>query len=113
MSLPDQMENDHPSVHKLSEVEEQGEELPVAVDQTEESSQQHQDSVVAEELEERDAPAPSVSVGGADSPYDLQTKRTVRPVVRLSYDEPGRPTDRPVTISYRGMVIQICYDPDS
>ncbi|CAI5657555.1 unnamed protein product [Oreochromis niloticus] len=112
VSLPDQMENDHPRVHKLSEVEEQGEQLPVAVDQAGESSQQHQDSVVAEELEERDVPAPSVSVGGADSPYDLQTKRRVRPVVRLSYDEPGRPTDRPVTISYRGMVIQICYDPD-
>lgn len=113
VSLPDQMESDHPSVHELSKVEERGEELPVVVDQTEESSQQHQDSVVAEELEERDVPTPSVSVGGTDSPYDLQTKRRVRPVLRLSYDELGRPTDRPVTISYRGMVIQICYDPDS
>ncbi|CAI5692231.1 unnamed protein product [Oreochromis niloticus] len=113
VSLPDQMESDHPSVHELSEVEEQEKELPVAVDETEESSQQHQDSVVAEQLEGRDVPTPSVSVGGADSPYDLKTKRRVRPVLRLSYDEPGKPTDRPVTISYRGMVIQICYDPDS
>lgn len=113
VSLPDHMESDHPSVHELSEVEEQGEELSVVVDQTEESSQQHQDLVEAEELEDRDVPTPSISVGGADSPYDLQTKRRVRPVLRLSYDELGRPTDRPVTISYRGMVIQICYDPDS
>lgn len=113
VSLPDHMESDHPSVHEMSEVEEQGEELSVVVDQTEESSQQHQDLVGAEELEDRDVPTPSISVGGADSPYDLQTKRRVRPVLRLSYDELGRPTDRPVTISYRGMVIQICYDPDS
>lgn len=35
----------------------------------------------------------------------------MKPVLLLSYDKPGEPTDRPVTITYRGMVIQISFDP--
>ncbi|RXN14231.1 Retrovirus-related Pol polyprotein from transposon 297 [Labeo rohita] len=36
-----------------------------------------------------------------------KSQREVRPVVKLSYDELGRPTDKPLTLVYRGMVIHI------
>lgn len=34
-------------------------------------------------------------------------KRNIRPVVRLSYDSLGRPTNRPLTLVHRGMVINV------
>ena len=34
-------------------------------------------------------------------------KRTVKPTVRLTYDEPGRSKDQPLTIVHRGIVIKI------
>lgn len=63
------------------------------------------------ELEEGDVPTSSTLVVDADFCHEPNAKRKVKPVLRLSYDEPGQPTDRPVTISYRGMLIQISYDP--
>ncbi|XP_076850337.1 uncharacterized protein LOC143500204 [Brachyhypopomus gauderio] len=34
-------------------------------------------------------------------------KRQVKPVIRLTYDEFGKPTDQPITIVHRGVVIKI------
>lgn len=34
-------------------------------------------------------------------------KRAIRPTIRLTYDEPGRSSDRPLTIVHRGIVIKI------
>ncbi|KAK0155004.1 hypothetical protein N1851_002680 [Merluccius polli] len=34
-------------------------------------------------------------------------KRIVKPVIRLTYDEPGRGKDQPLTIVHRGVVIKI------
>lgn len=34
-------------------------------------------------------------------------KRVVKPVIRLTYDEPGRAKDQPLTIVHRGVVIKI------
>lgn len=102
----------HLSVSDLPEAEEQADELSAAEEQMEESLQTHQDSVVNTELEEGDVPIPSTSVVDAESCHEPNAKRKVKPVLRLSYDEPGKSTDRPVTISYRGMIIQISCDPD-
>lgn len=38
---------------------------------------------------------------------ESRPKRTVKPVIKLSYDDLGRPSDKPLTIVYKGMVIQI------
>ncbi|XP_062372262.1 retrovirus-related Pol polyprotein from transposon 412 isoform X1 [Sardina pilchardus] len=37
----------------------------------------------------------------------VREKRSIKPVIRLSYDEPGRPKDQPLTIVHRGVVIKI------
>ena len=34
-------------------------------------------------------------------------KRAIKPPVRLTYDEPGRSRDQPLTIVHRGIVIKI------
>ena len=75
--------------------------------------QTRRDSVVDTELDEGDVPIPSTSVVDADSRREPTAKRKVKPVLRLGYDEPGQSTDRPVTISFRGMIIQISYCPDA
>ncbi|XP_038574937.1 uncharacterized protein LOC119902683 [Micropterus salmoides] len=38
---------------------------------------------------------------------DTRSKRTVKPVLRLTYDEPGKSKDQPLTIVHRGVVIKI------
>ncbi len=40
-------------------------------------------------------------------PVHSHPKRNRRPVVRLSYDSLGRPTNRPLTLVHRGMVINV------
>ncbi len=37
----------------------------------------------------------------------VREKRRVKPVVKLTYDEPGRSRDQPLTIVHRGVIIQI------
>lgn len=34
-------------------------------------------------------------------------KRETKPVIRLTYDQPGHSTEEPVTIAHHGMVIQL------
>lgn len=34
-------------------------------------------------------------------------KRRIKPVLRLSYDEPGKASDQPITIVHRGVVIKL------
>ncbi|XP_058494566.1 uncharacterized protein LOC131465683 [Solea solea] len=38
---------------------------------------------------------------------EISQKRIVKPVIRLTYDEPGKAKDQPLTIVHRGVVIQI------
>ncbi|XP_070401169.1 uncharacterized protein [Nothobranchius furzeri] len=40
----------------------------------------------------------------------LRPKRQIKPVVRLTYDEPGKAKDQPITIIHRGVVITIGKD---
>lgn len=35
------------------------------------------------------------------------SKRKVKPVIRLTYDEPGKAKDHPITIVHRGIVIKV------
>lgn len=98
------------SIHDLPE-EDKVVQLPEATEQMTECSPSHTDSVADTEQEEGDVPEPSISAVRVDSSHDPRARREVKPVLRLSYDGPGEPTDRPVTITYRGMVIQISFDP--
>lgn len=50
----------------------------------------------------------SYSLGGTQaSEVEIRPKRARKPVVRLTYDEPGKSRDRPLTIVHRGVVIKI------
>ncbi len=60
-------------------------------------------------LEGGDILSSSTMDGDEESVCECRTQRKVKPVIRLSYDEPGKPTDRPITIVHRGMIIQISY----
>ncbi|XP_030594321.1 uncharacterized protein LOC115786334 [Archocentrus centrarchus] len=54
--------------------------------------------------------SPSVSkraVKCKETPVVRKSQREVKPVIRLTYDEPGHPTEEPVTIVHHGMVIQL------
>uniref|UniRef100_A0A3B3WSH8 Gypsy retrotransposon integrase-like protein 1 n=1 Tax=Poecilia mexicana TaxID=48701 RepID=A0A3B3WSH8_9TELE len=55
---------------------------------------------------EDDRPCPSSSDRWMSHAHS-RPKRTIKPVVRLTYDEPGKSSDRPLTIVHRGVVIKI------
>ncbi|KAK3514999.1 hypothetical protein QTP70_003255 [Hemibagrus guttatus] len=95
------------SANDLSDEEEHVAELPSAVELMEEPSASHRDSVVDTELGQGDVPISSTLT---ESTHEPTERRKVKPVLCLSYDEPGQPTQRPVTIAYRDMVIQIYED---
>lgn len=108
--VPDAVVSTDSNIHVLPEVEIQVDQPPAATEPLEEPLHPQRDPVVDTELEEGDVPAPSTSAVVADSSQEPCAKRPVKPVLRLSYDTPGQPTDRPVTIVYRGMIIQISCD---
>lgn len=68
------------------------------------------DPVADTGLEVGDVPTSSESDDGSDSTHVPTTKRTVKPVIRLSYDEPGEPTDKSLIIVHRGVRIYIARD---
>lgn len=41
------------------------------------------------------------------TPMIRRSQRETKPVIRLTYDQPGKPTEEPVTIVHHGMVIQL------
>ncbi|XP_043993942.1 uncharacterized protein LOC122843338 [Gambusia affinis] len=55
---------------------------------------------------EDDRPCPSSSNSRMSHAHS-RPKRTIKPVVRLTYDEPGKASDQPLTIVHRGVVIKI------
>lgn len=65
------------------------------------------DTVVDIDLERGDVLDSSASVEDGEASGSRISRRAVKPVIRLTYDEPGKPSDRPFTIIHRGMMIQI------
>ncbi|XP_052462953.1 uncharacterized protein LOC128020214 [Carassius gibelio] len=45
--------------------------------------------------------------GEEEESEPVREKRRIKPVVKLTYDEPGRSKDQPLTIVHRGVIIQI------
>ncbi len=45
-----------------------------------------------------------------ESVCERRAQTKVKPVIRLSYDEPEKPTDQPITIVHRGMIIKMYYE---
>ncbi|MEQ2195898.1 hypothetical protein XENOCAPTIV_020006 [Xenoophorus captivus] len=66
-----------------------------------------EDPVVDTGLEVGDVPTSSVSDDEVDSTNVPPAKRLVKPVIRLSYDKPGKSRDQPLVIVHRGMRIYI------
>lgn len=81
------------------------------------------DSMLEEEVMERSPtgdgyPDPVEEEGGPESqdehpvtpaiaPLETHPKRRVKPVIRLTYDEPGRSREQPLNIVHRGVVVKI------
>lgn len=61
-----------------------------------------EDPVVDTGLGVGDVPTTSEPDDGVEPSTVLSAKRAVKPVIRLSYDEPGEPTDKPLVIAHRG-----------
>lgn len=95
-----------PSVPGVSEEEDEQEEL-VQSGETENPLSPVPEPVVDTELEEGYILASSVLDNEVESICEPKECRKVKPVIRLSYDDLGKPTDRPITIIHRGMIIQI------
>ncbi|KAL7837384.1 hypothetical protein SRHO_G00270950 [Serrasalmus rhombeus] len=73
---------------------------------TEEISQPPTNTGVDPDVEGGDVPDSNVLVEDVEPVCTRSSRRERRPVIRLSYDEPGEPTDCPVTIIHNGMIIQ-------
>ncbi len=69
-----------------------------------------EDPVADTGLEVGDVPTTSEPNDGVDSNCVPAARRVVKPVIRLSYDEPGEPTDQPLVIVHRGMRIYLTRD---
>lgn len=65
---------------------------------------------VESESEGGDDPVSYDSGKAEESRHTYRLRRRVEPVIRLSYDEPGVPTNRPITLVHRGLVIRISYE---
>ncbi len=62
------------------------------------------------ENEEESQETTSEEEGDSSEPPEsepVREKRRVKPVVKLTYDEPGRSRDQPLTSVHRGVIIQI------
>lgn len=65
------------------------------------------DPVVYMGLEEGELPSSSMSEGSSEQVDSHLPRREVKPVIRLSYDKPGQPTDRTIVVVHRGLRITI------
>ncbi|MEQ2257534.1 hypothetical protein ILYODFUR_035727 [Ilyodon furcidens] len=82
----------------------------VIVSETEEEPEVRQlpdDPVVDTGLAEKALPLASQSESSAEPLGDHQSRREIKPVIRLSYDKPGHSVDRPFVIVHRGVRITI------
>lgn len=66
-----------------------------------------EDPVADTGMEGGDVPPTSESNDEVEPVIVHTAKRAVKPVIRLSYDEPGKSTDQPIVIVHRGMKICI------
>lgn len=78
-------------------------------DESEEEEDESEEEI-AQESESDIEEGQASSVEEEDSPERqsvARPKRTVKPVVRLTYDEPGKARDKPFTVVHRGVKIRI------
>lgn len=66
------------------------------------------DTVADTGLEGGALPSTSQSESIAEPFGDHQSRREVKPVIRLSYDKPGHSVDKPIVVVHRGLRITIC-----
>ncbi len=104
IELEDAPETEHENDSGPEEVEQNSEPGPedeecdpeVALEETSEAESESEQEVVSEVQEDRVQPR-----------SEPRPKRTAKPTIRLTYDEPGRSRDEPLTIVHRGIVIKI------
>lgn len=81
--------------------------------ETEHSVQNDQNPETAEETDIEPGPVSSDDDSKASSlktevtPKQTRPKRSVKPIIQLPYDEPGKARDQPLTIVHRGVVFKI------
>lgn len=76
--------------------EEDNSELEAPEDVSESNVESEQEESQAEVREDR-----------GNTRAEPRPKRAIEPTIRLTYDEPGKSSDRPLTIVHRGLVIKI------
>uniref|UniRef100_A0A8C4TAC5 Gypsy retrotransposon integrase-like protein 1 n=1 Tax=Erpetoichthys calabaricus TaxID=27687 RepID=A0A8C4TAC5_ERPCA len=87
---------------------------PESLEETESENGGHLDSeaVGNDNLERGAVPSMSDSQEGAGIVTDGIPRRMVKPVIRLTYDRIGEPTDVPLTVIHQGIVLQIGGGPE-
>lgn len=113
--LADQLSGDVPSEHSLTQHNIVEENVDVDTDDGVDTIQEQQvteqtqllpdGTVVNTGLEGGEPPSTS-----AEPVCDYPARRQVKPVVRLSYDRPGHPTDKPSVVVHRGLRLIIKRD---
>lgn len=83
---------------------------PMAEEDTDSVVLPSEDPVADTGLEVGDVPTTSEPDDRVDSSSAPAAKQAVKPVIRLSYDEPGEPTDQTLVIVHRGMRIYLNSD---
>lgn len=84
---------------------EEGNLLPEKVSESDGSSSANSSVVNAESQQSSSDEEEESSESSESEP--VREKRKVKPLVKLTYDEPGRSRDQPLTIVHRGVIIQI------
>ncbi|KAJ8333575.1 hypothetical protein SKAU_G00415830 [Synaphobranchus kaupii] len=105
-------EDEHHSSHEDPELEEA---TLLEGAETEVNPHPFPDAVADTDLDGGDVLTSSDSVNNEGPSCKRTTRREVKPVVYLSYDELGKPSDRPLTIIHNGIVIQFsdCMEPQA
>lgn len=83
------------------------EEEPLSMSEEEEEHNPDEASDQESDNDDHNEQPETVTRTRAASRAENRPKRKVKPVIRLTYDEPGRAKDQPLTIEHRGVVIKI------
>lgn len=78
-----------------------------SVEESKEEGNPQEDFTDAESVSGKEETKAEVWEESPKTRAEPRPKRAIRPILRLTYDEPGTSSDRPLTIVHRGIVIKI------
>ena len=91
--------------------DDQSEEYQTEEDEVDQTESDHSESEVEEEVQIMPTRKSRSSQGAIPEKqresHRVSSKRPVKPVLRLTYDEPGKSKDQPITIVHKGIIIKL------